>query len=161
MTKTLKIFILGIIIAIIGFGVYALKDKILFSSNSNSEQTTKTEYESKFNDLKKQTQDSENSEEQSDQEQESPARNLDNCEHKCREKIGDERNTCLKDCRQQEIDEQENKQTCADLSTEQAHTCYLKKAVNQKDESICEQITDNQYQKKCVNAVAEAIIESM
>ncbi|MBD3244718.1 MAG: hypothetical protein GF335_01865 [Candidatus Moranbacteria bacterium] len=158
MTKAIKFFILGVLVVIIGYGIYTLKDKIWEGPQ------TQSDYETKFQTQQKNQSDSEELQDfdQLPEEQTpSPRENQDECEMECSDKIGEERNNCLIKCRKEKREQEQKELTCEEMNGTQQYECYLEKARNQTDESICSNIKDAAYKEKCIKAVAEAIVDSL
>jgi hypothetical protein len=174
-----KHIILIIVLIVIGYGVYVLKDKVI-APTSNQQGV---DYEIKFkSDQEKaglqEDEDSKEMNENNEEENQEEETEEDNifiesetdkiCNEKCKDKYGPELNECLINCRKKEREKEdaieegeEEPKTCEEMTQPNKDNCLKERAIENKSDATCQKIEDAAIKDKCVNAVAEAILDSL
>lgn len=166
MTKPKKIFIAVVVLVVAGYGIYVYRDRIMSVWRSGA--GTPGGYQADFQ--------SENGNKNGSQVQSSPTpigssiengavspaqkleEYLKDCDEKCEKRSGDDLKYCLEICGLP-TNGKESGEGCDQKTGRDKDACIKSKAIKEKNDQVCDEISDALIKESCVNAVAEDILQ--
>ena len=174
MSKAKKIFIGAVAATVVGYGAYIYKDELSSAWKKNGGNSG--EYQADFNtngeaqngtgqpaagqQINGVTPGEENSQNGQQGEVNGELQQyLKDCDSKCVARTGDDYKYCLDICGLPQPQTPSASEDCAKKAGREKDVCYKNKAVREKNDQFCDEISDRLLKESCINAVAENILE--
>ncbi|MBU2025250.1 MAG: hypothetical protein ABIC19_04710 [Patescibacteria group bacterium] len=154
MSKIQKIFISLILLAVLGYGVYVYYDRFWQRGDSQPR-----DYQSDFSSPQKDNQESEETNSPGAANQTSEQRFQKECSSNCTSLSGEEQKQCFEFCGLTNGTNNQEDPDCGKKTGLERDNCFKDQAVKQKNDSVCENVSDSSVKQSCINAVAEEVLE--